>query len=593
MNYNGEKFLDILYKDLYKSKEVLRTKEKSDTKEESIAIYLNRLERIHNRANTDYKKNLIKELYYHKYIIEEENIPNYINDNEKENIINDQKKSLDLWIDYLSSNDAMYPLWAKYWIFQQILKIGTYNEMSGKYTKRNKTTRNSFIELNPEIVAKCIENITKLLGNEKKSTQEIRKLVRNISFEKMYLEYQEKYKDNYKSHDGVWVKYNKGNIEEARKLAKSLQGYNTKWCTASELTAISQVKSGDFYVYYTLDENNEYKVPRIAIRLNGSKHIGEIRGVKGYQDLEDEMISVLEKKLKEMEFLSKKDVNEYMEKIEDIQEKNQIKEKIINKKELNSQEIFDLYTKEFSFGWERDSLIEQLKSKRNILNDYEKIKDFDSKSVDCFIQKNLNLFNDKKYILDDKNLILKLVKHTSFFLRYASSEIKNDREFMLQAIKINYHYLNDIDDQLKKDEKFMLQAIKINENSFAYVDNTLKYNKNFVIKALKINPNLIKIAYNKNINPKYLKNREVILNAIKSDPKLIKYADYDLRTNKKFILKNVKVYPKLFRYLPDDLRKNKKFVLAGIKKNPSAGLYYSILQLQTFLDEASMKLSIK
>ena len=74
MYKNGERFLDIIFKDLYKSEEVLHTKEKDDTKEDSINRYLSRLERIHKKANIESKKNLIKHLYYDKYVIKQEDI---------------------------------------------------------------------------------------------------------------------------------------------------------------------------------------------------------------------------------------------------------------------------------------------------------------------------------------------------------------------------------------------------------------------------------------------------------------------------------------------------------------------------------------
>ena len=54
-------------------------------------------------------------------------------------------------------------------------------------------------------------------------------------------------------------------------LVESLKGYNTGWCTAGESTAKTQLQGGDFYVYYTLDENDEYKVPRIAIRMENNQ----------------------------------------------------------------------------------------------------------------------------------------------------------------------------------------------------------------------------------------------------------------------------------------------------------------------------------
>ena len=47
--YNGEKFLDILYSQLYKSEEVQHTKEKNDNKEESIKRYMDRLEKALKR----------------------------------------------------------------------------------------------------------------------------------------------------------------------------------------------------------------------------------------------------------------------------------------------------------------------------------------------------------------------------------------------------------------------------------------------------------------------------------------------------------------------------------------------------------------
>ena len=139
-SYNGERFLDVLYTQLYKSEEVEHTKESKDTKEESIKRYMDRLEYIHSKANTQNKKDLIKKLYFDKYVIKKENLPFYIDDTNKEGIIESQKKSLSTWIDYLTDKNAIYPMWAKYWVFQQMLKMGTYDEVNGKYTKRTKNT---------------------------------------------------------------------------------------------------------------------------------------------------------------------------------------------------------------------------------------------------------------------------------------------------------------------------------------------------------------------------------------------------------------------------------------------------------------------
>ena len=57
--------------------------------------YLSKLERTHNKAIKRINDiNLLKKLYYNKYLIKEENIPNYQN---KRIIITTQQKSLETW----------------------------------------------------------------------------------------------------------------------------------------------------------------------------------------------------------------------------------------------------------------------------------------------------------------------------------------------------------------------------------------------------------------------------------------------------------------------------------------------------------------
>ena len=69
---------------------------------------------------------------------------------------------------------------------------------------------------------------------------------------------------------------------------------------------------GDFYVYYILDKNNEYKIPRIAIRLEGHNEIGEIRGIEENQNLEEEMIVLIQMMNMDMSYkMLKKFINNF------------------------------------------------------------------------------------------------------------------------------------------------------------------------------------------------------------------------------------------------------------------------------------------
>lgn len=120
-------------------------------------------------------------------------------------------------------------------------------------------------------------------------------------------------------------------------FVESLKGYNTGWCIAGEETAKTQLKNGDFYVYYTLDNNNEYKVPRIAIRMEGNS-IGEIRGIAAEQNIEPNMEKVLEEKIKWFP-----DKDKYYKKVNDMQLLTYIYEKNKNNIELSKEDLKFLY----------------------------------------------------------------------------------------------------------------------------------------------------------------------------------------------------------------------------------------------------------
>ena len=121
-SYIGEKFINKIYKTLCTSESVLSCSLPSDDKNERLRKYFDNLEKYEKEAinnNIDSFKNLL----YQKYIIKEENIPNYyyelqknialdrayglleLNKNTKHILANlvitEQKKSLDKWIDYL------------------------------------------------------------------------------------------------------------------------------------------------------------------------------------------------------------------------------------------------------------------------------------------------------------------------------------------------------------------------------------------------------------------------------------------------------------------------------------------------------------
>ena len=128
------RFIDRLYKDLYLDETVIRygSGNKYD-KFANIKAYLEKVEDIFNKmSDTGRHMEWLRELYYEKYIIKPEDIPEsyYAHQQEialergyghiditedmkkqyQEQIISDQKASFDVWFNYFFSDDSkVYP----------------------------------------------------------------------------------------------------------------------------------------------------------------------------------------------------------------------------------------------------------------------------------------------------------------------------------------------------------------------------------------------------------------------------------------------------------------------------------------------------
>ena len=412
-NYQGERFLDKVYKDLHLSEIVMHTANKSDDKYRKIEKYMQRLEDVTKRASEHNKINLIKKYYYKKYVIKEQNVPeSYFKKQEKialdrgyghvkydektkkqeiEHIINEQKKSLDMWLDYLFSKDTdMYPTWFKYYVFQGMLKLGYFDKEKNRYTKRTESTVKPFIELNREALSIIYSELIKVLNKENIVDKKLNELINNGSFSKLYsyavLKLDSVKDDGFKSNDGIWKKYNKGSNPEI--LFNDINGKGTGWCTAGGIeTARAHINGGDFHVYYTKDRERNYTKPRIAIRMKDNQ-IAEIRGISENQNIETNMEKVVDKKLEEFP-----DGDEYKKKVKDMEMLTYIYTKHENKGELTKTDLRFLYEiddKITGFGYARDPRIEELLQERNVRKDLTLVLDCKEKNISLTEEEALN-----------------------------------------------------------------------------------------------------------------------------------------------------------------------------------------------------------
>ena len=358
----------------------------------------------------------IKKSYHRQYVIKPENVPEStfeleqriarqqghgeipITDQFKREkisqIVADQEASLDRWVDYLTSDDAIYPTWAKVWAFSEITKMGKLEKQitvdeSGRetetasYSRRDETTTSPFPTINPRALALTIGVMEEKLAekrlpkNERSEIEnpsvlmddeQFKQLLSSESFSKLYtqflIEQPEYSSEGLKETRGVWKKYERGS--EPDELVESIQGHPLEWCTANPGTARSQLAGGDFYVYYSLDGDNNPNIPRVAIRMEGDS-IGEVRGIAPSQELDPYISDVVSEKMEEFP-----DGADYQKKAADMKRLTSIEERHTLGQELSPEDLMFLYQLDGEiegFGYREDPRIKEIISNRDNISD--------------------------------------------------------------------------------------------------------------------------------------------------------------------------------------------------------------------------------
>lgn len=301
-----------------------------------------------------------------------EEIPENVRDQMKEVAIKDQKASLDAWLEYLTSNDATYPAWFKYYAWKNITKLSQFDKERGEFKKRTDTTVAPFPDIYREPLAQIADIYEKVKADNKNLKEpEIREAF-SKKFPALYAELIQKSlaasMENREEIRGEWKKYQQGHDGDAEKLFKSLEGKGTGWCTAGLSTAETQIENGDFYVYYTNDSNGEPVQPRLAIRMEGTNKIGEVRGILPQQGVEPIFQDVLDAKLSE--FGTEADA--YRKKSNDMRiltalEAKREKEEPFTKDDLVV--LYEINSQIEGFGYQRDPRIAELRAGRNAEED--------------------------------------------------------------------------------------------------------------------------------------------------------------------------------------------------------------------------------
>jgi len=303
--------------------------------------------------------------------------------------VGDLESSLDEWIKYLSDPNEPYPTWFRYYAFRNILNLGEYDKDKQEFPKRSKGTFKLFPDIDrgalayvEEIMAAAqddtvlarVREVQKEFGTPEADmwTPEKAAAFAKLSFAKQYargIEAQGTITPELRAETrGEWVHYHQD--DDPKELWKSLQNKGTAWCTRGYPTAETQLKGGDFYVYYTLDTTGNPTIPRIAIRMEGQNKIAEDpRGVfDSQQNLEPNMADILDEKLKE--FGGEADA--YRKKSEDMRILTALEKKRENEEAFTKTDLILLYEINGTiegFGYQKDPRINELRQGRNTEED--------------------------------------------------------------------------------------------------------------------------------------------------------------------------------------------------------------------------------
>ena len=296
--------------------------------------------------------------------------------------VEDLEKSLDNWIAYLSDANEPYPTWFRYYAFRNVLDLGDYDKDKGEFSKRSQGT----VRLFPDIDRGALAYIQDIIEASKDPAtfERLRKaqeaagtpyeqlLTKEKAANFAKLSFAKQYADGIRQAgeitpemreetEGKWIKYQEKTDPTA--LWASLQNKGAAWCTKGFATAETQLKNGDFYVYYTLDKQGKPTIPRIAIRMQENQ-IFEVRGTAdNQQNLESNMADIAEKKINELPGAEK-----YRKASADMKQLTNIENKMAKGQELTKDDLIFLYEINSPieyFGYQKDPRIKELRDKRN------------------------------------------------------------------------------------------------------------------------------------------------------------------------------------------------------------------------------------
>lgn len=184
-----------------------------------------------------------------------------------------------------------------------------------------------------------------------------------------------------------------------------------------------------------------------------------------------------------------------------------------------------------------------------------------------------HMINNIPFVLSEteRDLAMAIVEYDGKLLEAPSMRgFLNDYEVVLTAVLENGQVYNSIPEHLQQDETIMLASMSGSSYVNVYQTFPEKFeDKEFMLKAISLNSDVLFYA------PAALKMDREFMLAVQ--PHIASRGPCEglgyFREDKDFILEAVKSNPEIIKYIPEELRYNREFIQKAINNNPRVKIY--------------------
>lgn len=215
-----------------------------------------------------------------------------------------QRTGIESWSNYLFHDNNPYPNWFKFYAWEGMSKLSTFNKQKKQFNKRSKGTVAPFPQLNPATLAKVYDSVSARFDGEPLDDEQVAKLVKSGNFNKLYshllLETKTVLPTPEHTEDvvGEWLEYTYDDVDAITKAAEG-----TPWCIAGQNMAESYTQDGGKFLLFHLQDaetNSTSPTAAASIRLDSDGRVAELSGLKDGQAIEDSLVPIVEEKVKDL-----------------------------------------------------------------------------------------------------------------------------------------------------------------------------------------------------------------------------------------------------------------------------------------------------